>query len=108
MIRRPPRSTRTDTLFPYTTLFRSCPSMIWPVAFTTPVWHDQSFGGTPSFCLTEAMSAVLIAVTSKPASRICSPHPVQQPHLGSCYPVMAVPAACAKDDATDKDRTSVG
>src|SRR3546814_10338285 len=23
-IRRPPRSTRTDTLFPYTTLFRSC------------------------------------------------------------------------------------
>src|SRR3546814_11635733 len=27
MIRRPPRSTRTDTLFPYTTLFRS-PSFI--------------------------------------------------------------------------------
>src|SRR3546814_9060555 len=24
MIRRPPRLTRTDTLFPYTTLFRSC------------------------------------------------------------------------------------
>src|SRR3546814_11938614 len=24
MIRRPPRSTRPDTLFPYTTLFRSC------------------------------------------------------------------------------------
>src|SRR3546814_215772 len=26
MIRRPPRSTRTDTLFPYATLFRSAPS----------------------------------------------------------------------------------
>src|SRR3546814_17877434 len=26
MVRRPPRSTRTDTLFPYTTLFRSCPT----------------------------------------------------------------------------------
>src|SRR3546814_12263459 len=25
MIRRPPRSTRTDTLFPYTTLFRAFP-----------------------------------------------------------------------------------
>src|SRR3546814_14345685 len=25
MLRRPPRSTRTDTLFPYTTLFRSTP-----------------------------------------------------------------------------------
>src|SRR3546814_21109763 len=28
MIRRPPRSTRTDTLFPYTTLFLSAPSPI--------------------------------------------------------------------------------
>src|SRR3546814_11674840 len=27
MIRRPPRSTRTDTLFPYTTLFRSPPTL---------------------------------------------------------------------------------
>src|SRR3546814_19265905 len=27
MIRRPPRSTRTDTLFPYTTLFRSSPNL---------------------------------------------------------------------------------
>src|SRR3546814_12198479 len=27
MIRRPPRSTRTDTLFPYTTLFRSSGSL---------------------------------------------------------------------------------
>src|SRR3546814_13828209 len=35
MIRRPPRSTRTDTLFPYTTLFRSrnrtyCPHSVPP------------------------------------------------------------------------------
>src|SRR3546814_10690393 len=28
MIRRPPRSTRTDTLFPYTTLFRSLANML--------------------------------------------------------------------------------
>src|SRR3546814_7320502 len=28
MIRRPPRSTRTDTLFPYTTLFRSHPALV--------------------------------------------------------------------------------
>src|SRR3546814_8358086 len=39
MIRRPPRSTRTDTLFPYTTLFRStiaavnrvCPPYTMPI-----------------------------------------------------------------------------
>src|SRR3546814_17308965 len=28
MIRRPPRSTRTDTLFPYTTLFRSANGLL--------------------------------------------------------------------------------
>src|SRR3546814_9504324 len=32
MIRRPPRSTRTDTLFPYTTLFRSALGMVMFVA----------------------------------------------------------------------------
>src|SRR3546814_270641 len=38
MIRRPPRSTRTDTLFPYTTLFRSGthPSTIHPTCRTVP------------------------------------------------------------------------
>src|SRR3546814_8812730 len=30
MIRRPPRSTRTDTLFPYTTLFRSRYCVLMP------------------------------------------------------------------------------
>src|SRR3546814_13706706 len=34
MIRRPPRSTRTDTLFPYTTLFRS-PELILDFATLT-------------------------------------------------------------------------
>src|SRR3546814_4736092 len=32
MIRRPPRSNRTDTLFPYTTRFRSVPMWMFPVA----------------------------------------------------------------------------
>src|SRR3546814_3451783 len=32
MIRRPPRSTRTDTLFPYTTLFRSRRSVLGHIA----------------------------------------------------------------------------
>src|SRR3546814_19359799 len=31
MIRRPPRSTRTDTLFPYTTLFRSATERRGPI-----------------------------------------------------------------------------
>src|SRR3546814_5228028 len=36
MIRRPPRSTRTDTLFPYTTLFRSCIPSTKPFARIAP------------------------------------------------------------------------
>src|SRR3546814_13505918 len=45
MIRRPPRSTRTDTLFPYTTLFRSqctCGYMRIPsTAQRTTPWMEE-------------------------------------------------------------------
>src|SRR3546814_2341485 len=40
MIRRPPRSTRTDTLFPYTTLFRS-PHDGFRLATDRVVAHDS-------------------------------------------------------------------
>src|SRR3546814_3940398 len=43
MIRRPPRSTRTDTLFPYTTLFRSCTENCGPVA--TPLTNMVPVSG---------------------------------------------------------------
>src|SRR3546814_12691646 len=47
MIRRPPRSTRTDTLFPYTTLFRS---FISCYDIYKPIISPQDFGlpGEPS------------------------------------------------------------
>src|SRR3546814_7409918 len=38
MIRRPPRSTRTDTLFPYTTLFRSSSAPSSPGAAAACRW----------------------------------------------------------------------
>src|SRR3546814_18264696 len=38
MIRRPPRSTRTDTLFPYTTLFRSDAGY---VGIQIPTWDSR-------------------------------------------------------------------
>src|SRR3546814_2615294 len=43
MIRRPPRSTRTDTLFPYTTLFRSDPEHV--VIGIVPSAGDKTFRG---------------------------------------------------------------
>src|SRR3546814_4156683 len=70
MIRRPPRSTRTDTLFPYTTLFRSRLE-------TQEVW---TFAG--SICLTVVLSVVLregslpkecpIVIASPPNWRVTS------------------------------------
>src|SRR3546814_12587190 len=45
MIRRPPRSTRTDTLFPYTTLFRSLDAP--GVAITLRGEHDRLAAARP-------------------------------------------------------------
>src|SRR3546814_3355397 len=52
MIRRPPRSTRTDTLFPYTTLFRS--------SYTSYITSFSSFEylGTASVILKSLISVL--------------------------------------------------
>src|SRR3546814_14536848 len=41
MIRRPPRSTRTDTLFPYTTLFRSAADGSQAIMKAYDAVHDR-------------------------------------------------------------------
>src|SRR3546814_12082306 len=65
MIRRPPRSTRTDTLFPYTTLFRS---------FTEVVRrHDQVRGlicGHLHRAVTVAWEGRTIAICSSTAPQV--------------------------------------
>src|SRR3546814_6830714 len=68
MIRRPPRSTRTDTLFPYTTLFRS--------GDFSSHFPTGSAGGNPSVSAPTHLASVetLIALqgmpdaTSRPAA----------------------------------------
>src|SRR3546814_12847341 len=47
MIRRPPRSTRTDTLFPYTTLFRSRSAS--PTSTQNPRYASQSPAGAETY-----------------------------------------------------------
>src|SRR3546814_18656456 len=47
MIRRPPRSTRTDTLFPYTTLVRS---LVAPVALPSPRTPADRSPDQPALC----------------------------------------------------------
>src|SRR3546814_11577442 len=46
MIRRPPRSTRTDTLFPYTTLFRSWLTSPTAYSHSLPVTRRLSSTGS--------------------------------------------------------------
>src|SRR3546814_10775375 len=64
MIRRPPRSTRTDTLFPYTTLFRSC------VAFNAQIALVGFVGGlgaqiNPRLMMRSGLSTHSIAVGNR-------------------------------------------
>src|SRR3546814_1186413 len=54
MIRRPPRSTRTDTLFPYTTLFRSSYSITFVNEFADRLRHARQLRGLTQAALARA------------------------------------------------------
>src|SRR3546814_15617976 len=45
MIRRPPRSTRTATLFPYTTLFRTCLALAFVIVAASMGRQEMALGG---------------------------------------------------------------
>src|SRR3546814_3442683 len=56
MIRRPPRSTRTDTLFPYTTLFRSIVGSFLPRRAARRRIPEQACALKKYFCGIEVIS----------------------------------------------------
>src|SRR3546814_10052675 len=76
MIRRPPRSTRTDTLFPYTTLFRS--------GVLEPGWTDLPYVVTndPALDLDD-VSAEVSESLGRERSRDHSGH-VDHPYSRQC------------------------
>src|SRR3546814_67931 len=61
MLRRPPRSTRTDTLFPYTTLFRSSPEGQVPAEFTQLLLERALKDITVDLSLSKPMMVRLIS-----------------------------------------------
>src|SRR3546814_19287552 len=65
MIRRPPRSTRTDTLFPYTTLFRS--------HFALPLAAAQHGGGGGVAGLHRLDEAVAVAADAEGEAAAAQP-----------------------------------
>src|SRR3546814_9348784 len=64
MIRRPPRSTRTDTLFPYTTLFRSTLEEL------TIVVDGDTSGATSSLSNLESTASRSASSTESSLSRV--------------------------------------
>src|SRR3546814_19425346 len=85
MIRRPPRSTRTDTLFPYTTLFRSkampsiptCASMTSAAPFALQVAYSDAFIGREALTI----------------SGCCAPTPAQNSFIPPPVPVDSITGA---------------
>src|SRR3546814_10553926 len=65
MIRRPPRSTRTDTLFPYTTLFRSF-CAIFAVEF---IWRWYRQGWQRTFLMRNWYEILGMIPAANPAIR---------------------------------------
>src|SRR3546814_7463769 len=69
MIRRPPRSTRTDTLFPYTTLFRSakCSGVMPLLVLPHQTLFSVSASRTMNLSLAERPVCLPVATTSRPS-----------------------------------------
>src|SRR3546814_17682409 len=77
MIRRPPRSTRTDTLFPYTTLFRSTTENI-KVAMKTFTAKNETV--QRDWYVVDATGKTLGRLRAEPAHRLPGKHkPVYTP-----------------------------
>src|SRR3546814_2289878 len=91
MIRQPPRSTLTDTLFPYTTLFRSVPGLAGTAA-----------AQICTFLACIAITAATVsAVTSVERSILPRWASVTTIALGLGIGVYGVPAALVRDAAID-------
>src|SRR3546814_18346891 len=115
MIRRPPRSTRTDTLFPYTTLFRSLllPAVIfvmrqmarrdemifrllglrWQLTFRTRnrALHDGMWVYSPNLYRTQPAAKSFHPTPKPPAHRLPPPRARPSPGRGSPPPPTPTP-----------------
>src|SRR3546814_7133073 len=103
MIRRPPRSTRTDTLFPYTTLFRSHAGPARPAETATAPAADPHAGHDmatmPGMTMTDA-SAGAPAGQDMGAMR-------SEEHTSELQPLMRISYAvfCLKQKKTNNMHT---
>src|SRR3546814_118220 len=119
MIRRPPRSTRTDTLFPYTTLFRS---FQLPAKFIASCTAPMLVAPSPKLTIVTRSSPRVLAANARPLA-IGAPAPTiavvsLEPEAGSemCGPpTLPLLAPWARPNApahtpprSREDKTRVG
>src|SRR3546814_18154542 len=91
MIRRPPRSTRTDTLFPYTTLFRSAgafrrPRLVRPRLFRRRLRgqrrRPRRAGAAARLRRREGLHGHVDRLAAARQGRVARQHPGQRPPAG--------------------------
>src|SRR3546814_5729034 len=95
MIRRPPRSTRTDTLFPYTTLFRSASAR----SGATVIWR------TVCDTRTASVAMMLSVMTSESSGEAETRATRSEEHTSELQSLMRISYAvfCLKKKKTDKN-----
>src|SRR3546814_9613689 len=84
MLRRPPRSTRTDTLFPYTTLFRS--GTFWRFSFRRCAVTTMS--STPPPTADEASPSPESCVSPPPGRTSCAAAARSEEHTSELQSLM--------------------
>src|SRR3546814_7728200 len=94
MIRRPPRSTRTDTLFPYTTLFRSLvDGQWWPADYHGPplVSIEQQVAASLGLALGDTLTVNILGVEVQ--AKVASFRTVEWDNFGLNYVLVFSPGA---------------
>src|SRR3546814_3720943 len=107
MLRRPPRSTRTDTLFPYTTLFRSF--IAWAqmgdanasIPTPQPILPRPMFGASPAVAAATSLTFVAPRALEQPGAR-------SEEHTSELQSLMRISYAvfCLKKKTTSNQTTS--
>src|SRR3546814_15594392 len=115
MRRRPPRSTRTDTLFPYTTLFRSLDRQLRPLRLLDHAADLGQNGVGADLGRAEGEGAGLVDRTADdgrpcglgPGDRLAGSHPLVDP--GTAITDLAIHRhALARTDLDDVAGSAVG
>src|SRR3546814_14982303 len=110
MIRRPPRSTRTDTLFPYTTLFLSCATPMRALACAVrrsaaatsgrlcSNWDGRPTGmaGTAAN-VTEGSNVNAEGALPSSTAMACTSCPLFQSIARNCFPPFSLGRASCRD-----------